>query len=279
MKQFPHLISKLFYEPLVILPARHAALCQLVEAKMGRLRADDNPDLDLDDGPQGRADGREDDEDLVQKGDTAIIPVHGTLVRYPEDIAMSECGCDMDTLSQRIDMVEHDSSISTVIYDFRTPGGDVCGVPEVGRKIKNSRKDTIAFTGSMCCSGGIWLASQCQRFYGTPSSRIGSVGVYTMCIEMTAALEKEGVKIDPVFAGKYKLLGAYWKEMTKDERAILQARVDKIYAEFKTAMESYRQVSDEHYGNGLVFDGEDAAAIGFTDGCVESIEDILDGMV
>lgn len=275
MKSYSHVISKLFYEPAVITPMRHAALCQALEM---RLAAINNPVNE-----QKKADRMDDDDDpdtqLTQVNKTAIIPVHGTLVCHPEDIAMSECGCAMEDLNAMIDMAENDSSVSRVIYDFRTPGGSVTGIPETARKILSSRKETIAYTGSECCSGGIWLASQCKRFYATQSSRVGSVGVYTLCLDATKAMKKEGVKINAIHAGKFKLLGAYWKEMTPEETAIVQKGVDKIYKEFKASMDSFRVVSDENYGNGLVFDGEDAAAIGFTDGCVESLDDILDDMI
>ena len=77
----------------------------------------------------------------------------------------------------------------------------------------------------------------------------------------------------------YVNVGAYWKEMSDEEKSIKQADVDKIYSQFKEAMESFRMVSDENCGNGVVFDGEQAAEIGFTDGVVEDMDEILDGMV
>ncbi len=271
MKNYPHIAQKLFYEPLVITPQRHAILCQFMESAMAGTHMTPSQ--------QARTGDEEPDNEVVQVGKTVIIPVHGTIVRHASDIAMSECGCALEELDALIDMAEADTKIKTVIYDFRTPGGSVTGVPETGRKILHSRKETIAFTGDQCCSGGIWLASQCQRFYATQSSQVGSVGVYNMCMDATAALKKEGIKVNAIFAGKYKLLGAYWKPLAEEERAILQARVDKIYGQFKEAMESHRLVEDEHFGNGLVFDGEDAAKIGFTDGVVESLEEVLDGMV
>ena len=274
MKSYSHVAQKLFNEPLLITPQRHSALCNLLEMKMAAIndpiRAQNKAD---------RMDDGEPDTSLTQMGKTVIIPVHGTLVMYPEDIAMSECGCAMEDLNAMIDVAENDASVSTVIYDFRTPGGTVTGIPETGRKILNSSKQTIAFTASECCSGGIWLASQCQRFYATQSSRVGSVGVYCMMLDYTKALKKDGVKINAISAGKFKLLGAYWKELSDEERSIKQADVDKIYTQFKEAMESFRMVSDDNFGNGLVFDGEKAAEVGFTDGVVEDMEEILDGMV
>lgn len=265
MKQFPHIISKLFYEPLVITPHRHAALCQLLESKMGGVQAVSEHDA-----------AKESPEKIQLLGSTAIIPIHGTLVRYPEDIAMSECGCSMQEIETMHDMAEHDPRVEKIIYDFRTPGGDVTGIPEMGRKIAASRKETFAFTASQCCSGGIWLASQCKHFFCTESASVGSVGVYTMYLDYTKALEKQGVEVNAISAGKYKLLGAYWKEMPKDERDILQKRVDKIYGKFKEAMETHRVVNDENFGNGLVFDGEEAVEIGFVDGLVDGIEDVLE---
>jgi ClpP class serine protease len=214
--------------------------------------------------------------DPERRGGMVIIPVHGTLVQYPEDIAMSECGCDMEGLSAMIDAAETDPTIHTVIYDFRTPGGSITGLPETARKILHSRKQTVAFTDSQCASGGLWLAAQCERFYATQSSRVGSCGVYTMSLDQSEAMKRDGVTVNAISAGKYKLLGAYWKPLADDERAHLQAGVDKIYAQFKDSMESHRVVNDKNFGNGLMFDGEEAAEIGFTDGVCESRQELID---
>ena len=273
MKSYSHLISRLYNEPLLITPQRHAALCHMLELRLAQM------DTQM---PSQRArtgDEIPEDDDLEQRGATAIIPVHGTIVMHASELAQSECGCVLEDLNSMIDAAENDPAIERVIYDFRTPGGGVTGVPETGRKILHSRKETIAFTSSECASGGIWLAAQCQRFYATQSSRIGSVGVYCLCLDLTSAMKKDGVKVNAISAGKYKLLGASFKPMTDDERAILQAGVNKTYAQFKEAMESHRVVSDEHFGSGRVFDGDEAAELGFTDGTIESMDELLENLV
>jgi protease-4 len=274
MKSYSHIISKLFYEPLLVTPARHAAFLQTLEARLGAAKIYDDSDPAV----APLLPPEQDDEPVTDKS-TAIIPVHGTLVMHPEDIAMSECGCAMEDLNDAIDAAERDTNITRIIYDFRTPGGTVTGIPETGRKIQYSRKETIAFTNSECCSGGLWLAAQCQRFYATQSSRVGSCGVYCMTLDISKAIEDAGMKVNAIFAGKYKLLGASFKPLADDERAILQTGVNKIYAQFKEAMETYRVVSDENFGNGLVFDGDEAVQLGFTDGVVESMDEILESMV
>lgn len=268
MKQFPHIISRLYREPLLITPRRHAALCQLVEARMaGPMPAQVEPE------------DPEDETEDVCLGNTAIIKVEGTIVRYPEDIAMSECGCSMEALGDAIDAAEADSNIKRIVFDFRTPGGTVTGVPEMARKIFGCTKETVAWTASECCSAGMWLASQCEKFYASPSASVGSVGVYTLCLDLSRALEQEGTKINAIAAGKYKLLGAYWKPLTDEEKDIIQKQVDSTYADFLAAMDSRgRVVDDKYYGNGLVFDGEEAARLGMVDGCFDDLPEMLDAL-
>ena len=270
----------LFDRPHLVTPQTHAAYCQWVESRLSSPGVDvaEVPKTDAQDGdPEPGEDGYYSSNGLLQVAENAVlIKVYGTLVMHPEDIAMSECGCPMERLNQKIDAAEADPRIEKVFYDFRTPGGSITGIPETGRKIQQSRKETIAFCDSQCCSGGIWLAEQCQKFYATPSSRIGSVGVYTLRMDLTQQMKKDGVKVKAIFAGKYKLMGAYFQPLAADEESILQKQIDKIYDQFKFAMTSFRTPSDDSYGNGLVFDGEQAAEMGLTDGCVESLSELIE---
>lgn len=251
---------------------RHAALLQTLELRLGTQRAD-MPDPAM---PDPASPPEPNDDEVQTEGSTVIIPVHGTLVMHNSDIGYSECGCSMADLCSSIESAENDSRIVNVIYDFRSPGGCVTGIPEAGRKILHSRKNTIAFTNSECCSGALWLAAQCGRFYCTESSRVGSVGVYTLVLDISKAMEQEGIKVEAIFAAKYKLLGASFRPLAEDERAILQKSVDKIYSQFCSVMESHRVIDDKNFGSGLIFDGQEACEIGFCDGMVEDMSDIFD---
>lgn len=266
MKRYPHIISKLFYEPVMITPHKHGAICQVVEAHMnGNLPASamDNP--------------VDHESEMTDIGSTVIIPVHGIIDQNIPDSPSGGDGCDLAKLRDMISIARADSSVSRMIFDFRTPGGSVVGVAETGRAILNiTDKETIAFTNDECCSAGLWLAAQCQRFYSTESARVGSVGVWCAYLDVSRQMQNEGQNMQAFFAGKHKLLGAYWKPMSDEEKVIVQKSVDKIYAQFKSAMNEQRAVSDSNFGNGLVFDGEDAAQLGFTDGLVESLEEVLE---
>ena len=136
-------------------------------------------------------------------------------------------------------------------------------------------KPVYAFTEASCCSGALWLASQARAMFCTPSSRVGSVGVYAVYLDESRQLAAEGVTVNAISAGEHKLMGAPWKPMTDEERAILQADVDKIYGQFKASIQRRRSVDDKCM-SGLVYDGEDAVRFGFCNGgLVSSITEAI----
>lgn len=249
----------------MITKAKHAAMVRVLEARMQS------------DAPEEPMDPEEMMREVQWFGSTAIIPVHGVIVNHASDIPMSSCGCGMDSLAENIDMALNSPSIDRVIFDFRTPGGSVTGVPEAARKIYGipSSKETIAFTDSECCSAGMWLASQCQSFYATESASIGSIGVWSAYEDWSGFLEEKGVNIQEISAGRYKTMGAYWKPLTKEERQMIQTGIDKIYGQFKDAVNTRRQVSEE-FMQGQIFDGPEAVEAGLIDGLVESMQDLMD---
>jgi signal peptide peptidase SppA len=267
MRAYPHIVKKVYYEPLAITVAKFMAIHAVLESRLTELEAGDH---------HGRGADRVEDFDIPRDGPTAIVNVTGIIGQHIPAIDTFSSGpmTDVDDVKTAIDVSEQDPSINRVLFRFDTPGGSAAGIPELGRKIFGMHKETVAFTDSECCSAGVWLASQCRHSYATPSSSVGSVGVWSAYTDLTAKLEKDGVKVNAISAGKYKLMGAWWKPMTDDERALLQAQVDKLHAEFKKAMNNIRQV-DSKYLEGQIFDGEEAARIGMVDGLVEDIGDLL----
>jgi len=266
MKQYPRIFAKLFYEPLLITPQKHRAICRVLEARMSGDTMGPMPDPPDDPEPQNF-------------GSTAIIPIHGIIGQHLDNMEMMSGGCDLDNVDDMIEVAANDPSIDRLIFNFNTPGGSVTGVRETAARIFDVRKETVAFTDSECCSAGLWLASQCQKFYSTASASIGSVGVWTAYLDLSRQMANEGENMQAISAGKHKLMGAYWKPLTSEETAIIQKSVDKLYTQFKDAVNAHRQIADETLATALIYDGEEAAEIGFTDGVVGSFDDVLDGMM
>jgi signal peptide peptidase SppA len=268
MKNYPHIAQKLYNEEWLITKAKHETLCAVFEAHSRGEKA-------------GLFDDDEEDKDTESKprliGQTQVVPVHGVLGKHLSSLEVWCGGCSVDAIGQQLDKAESDYRVKNVLMDFRTPGGVVTGIPELGQKIASMSKDVWAFTDIECCSGGIWLASQADKFYCTESAMVGSVGVYSIYLDRSKQLDEAGIKVNAISAGEFKLAGAPFKKMTEDERAMFQSRTDAIYTKFKEAITSKRQIDDE-FLQGQVFYGDEAAAVGMVDGLVESFEDVIDMM-
>jgi ClpP class serine protease len=267
---YPRILSKVFREPWLITPGKHETIQRLLidRVSKGRRVLDDD---DNSWGVEVKDDGRREVQDY---GETRIIPVHGIIGQHLSALEMECGGCDIGAIAEQIRLAQHDSNVARVLFDFRSPGGTVTGIPECARMIAALGKPTIAFCDSECCSGAIYLASQCDEFYATASSNIGSVGVYQYFEDWTQFLANEGIKPNPISSGEFKLSGAWFKPMTDAERAMFQAGCDKIYTAFKAAVVSKRPVNDE-FLQGQIFDGDEAAAHGFLSGVVDDMDQCL----
>lgn len=283
MKTYPHLFSLLFYEPLLITREKHAAIVRYLESRLaepeggrsGRrgIRLDDDRDAPRE--PTPEEDARRMGYNAV--GSTAIIRVEGPIGKHLSAMdMMSGGGCDLDNVDEAINLAKSDRDIRRLLFDFRTPGGSSVGVLETGRKIAGIvSKETVAFTDSQCCSAGLWLASQCQQFYTTSSAKVGSIGVWCAYMDLSRQMAMDGENMQAFSAGKHKLMGAYWKPLDDEEKALIQSRVDKLFVQFKEEVQLHREI-EAKYMEGQTFDGDEALEIGMTDGLVDSISELVE---
>lgn len=270
MKNYPHIAQKLYNEPWLITKEKHANLTALFESHLSG--ADLKAGLFEQDG-----NNEEDDSAPRMEGGTLIIPVHGVLGKHLSSLEMMCGGCSVDVIGKALDEAEAAYNVRNVLLDFRSPGGVVSGIPELGRKIASFSKDVAAYTDLECCSGALWLAAQTDKFYCTESAMVGSCGVYSIYLDRSKQLEEIGVKVNAISSGEFKLAGASFKPMTERERAMLQDQCDDIHRKFQEAITSKRNVADE-YLQGQVFYGDAAADIGMIDGLVEDIDEVLEMM-
>lgn len=209
---------------------------------------------------------------------TALIHIDGAIDKHISAMEM-DCygGYDLRDLDNALAQVGSDSSISNVMLVVNSPGGSVTGVPESAAKIASlsTRKNVFAFTDGMMCSAAYYLASQADQIFGTPSSDIGSIGVYCALLDLTRQLEAEGVGINFIADGKYKGMGAPFKPLSADERAMFQAEVNKVGAMFRAAVTSKRPDVADEVMQGQSFFGDDALSAGLCDAIVSDLSEAL----
>jgi len=266
MKTYPHLFQKLFASPLCVLPSTRRALEQALLARMGVVtalpRAEDPP-VSAQGAAQTDSQKRRANAIMETYGPVAIIHVDGVVDKAISDADM-DCygGLDLNDVNNALASVAAAGrKYSHLVMAYNSPGGSATGVSETAQRIAALR-DTLevhSFTDTLCCSAAYWLASQADVIAASGSSTVGSIGVYMALLDETKALEMEGYKVELIKAGTFKAMGASFKPLEPDERAMLQDSVLQLHAEFKAACTALRPGISDASMQGQWMSGADGA--------------------
>lgn len=206
----------------------------------------------------------------------AVIPIQGVVTARAGGVAM-------DRLRNSIRSAASNPDVSAIVLDMDTPGGTYAGTPETAAVVAEAAKEknVIAMVNTLAASAGYWIASQASEIVMSPSSDVGSIGVYRMHIDVSKALEDAGIAINFIHAGKFKVEGNMFQTLGDEARASMQASVDESYDEFLGAVAKGRGVSvakaRDEFGQGRVVGADRAVALGMADR-VASMSDVLAGL-
>jgi ClpP class serine protease len=102
-----------------------------------------------------------------------------------------------------------------------------------------------------------------------PSAQLGSIGVYRIHNDLSAALSEMGIKRTYIKQGKFKVDGNETEPLSDETRARLQGMVDHTYDAFVGDIAKGRGVSAaavrSGFGQGALVDADDALALGMID--------------
>jgi len=206
----------------------------------------------------------------TSRGAVAVIPIRGVIAHRISGMEDTSGGTSCERIASQIDRVVAEG-IGTIVYDVDSPGGTVPGIQELAAKMFALRGQVkqIAQVNSLAASAAYWLAAQCDERVCMPSGSAGSIGVYTAHEDLSKALEQEGISVELISAGKYKVEGSPFGPLTAEARAIKQAGVDAAYAQFTADVARGLGVAPKDirhgYGEGRVLGAKDAKAAGLID--------------
>jgi signal peptide peptidase SppA len=248
-----------------------AAFAQRKFADMG----DDPEDDDPDESPPWEIDA---DDMIDVEGSVAIVGINGKLCTGLSDFeAWIYNMVRTEDISMSLEAVARIPGVSSAILNINSPGGFSMGMPELAGQIAELSRTmpTCAFTNGQMCSAAYWIGSQCTGVYSTISAQVGCVGTYAVYYDYSEMLKERGVSVDVIKAGDFKGIGVFGTSLTKEQRAFMQADIDKTNARFLSSVKSARSGVEDADLQGQWFDGEDAQAKHLTDGVVASLGQLV----
>lgn len=208
----------------------------------------------------------------AQGGTVAVVPVRGTIAHRMGGMMESSGGASTEAIAGMFRQAMADTSVGAVILDIDSPGGTVTGVSELAAEVFAARgqgKRIVAMVNGLAASAAYWIAAQADEIVSIPSGSAGSIGVFSSHQDLSAALEKEGVTMTLISAGKFKVEGNPFQPLSDEAKAFMQSRVDAAYGQFVKDVAAGRGVTPaavrDGYGEGRVLDAKAAKAAGLID--------------
>ena len=180
----------------------------------------------------------------------AVIDVTGTISR-PE------------TIVDQIHQYRDDQGVKAIVLRINSPGGSVAPVQEIYSELKKLEKPIVASMSSTAASGGYYIAAIADEILANPGTLTGSIGVIMQFTKLKGLYEKIGLEQQVVKSGKFKDTGSPVRNLTDEERELLQATLDDVHNQFIDAVFEGRQAHLTRedivaLADGRIFSGQQA---------------------
>ena len=204
----------------------------------------------------------------VQPG-IAVIPVHGTIV-HASTAGPGRRMATLSGLTGALRAAARDPRTLGVLLYVDSPGGSALASDLIHRELVRlrERKPVVAFMGDVAASGGYYVAAPCQRIVAQSMTLTGSIGVVSARVLGGALAARLGVRPQVVRSAPHADLHSPFRALDPEERALVAAEIDEIYAGFVgvVAAGRGRTVEEvEELAGGRVWSGADALRAGLVD--------------
>jgi protease-4 len=173
-----------------------------------------------------------------------------------------------------------DDGVKAIILRIDSPGGGVGPAQEIYREIIKikTKKKVVTSMGSVAASGGYYIACASDLIVANPGTITGSIGVIMQFSNFEELLKKIGIKGVVLKSGEHKDIGSPFREMTPEEKRIMQEVLDNVHQQFIQAVADGRKLDRSKVvpiADGRIMTGEQAKNLGLVDQ-MGNLQDTID---
>jgi protease-4 len=198
------------------------------------------------------------DSDFMAKPNRiGVIEVKGTIVEVQETL-------------KSLRAFRKDANVKAVLVRIDSPGGGIAPSQELYRELRRvaEEKPVVSSLGAVAASGGYYVATATQRIISNPGTITGSIGVISYFPNLKDLFEKIGFQSVIIKSGRYKDVGNPGREMTQQEKELIQTTIDEAHRQFVADVAQGRKIPEENVreiADGRILMGEMALKLGLVD--------------
>lgn len=275
LNRLGHLAHKIFNTPLAIHPRKAEVIVAALADHLGMVQpiVIGGPRAGFyDDGDDefSKPSSKRDDIGYdITPGGIAVIEVKGTLVQRSANLRPYSGMTGYNNIRRHIASAMTNPSVKGIVLDIDSPGGEVAGCFDLVDYIYALRgvKPIGAILNEMAYSAAYAIASAADKIYVPRTGGTGSVGVVTMHVDMSKALDKDGFKVTFITYGDKKAEGNPYEPLPDDAKAAIQVDIDAMGRLFVETVARNRGLSVEAVENtqAACYMGRYGVDIGFAD--------------
>ncbi len=256
-RKYRRVVEQVFGRPWALLPAKLEQIADLIDLRASgaeltdfeiKLRLGIDPEEDFADAVEAEAPPY-----TVSPDGVATIPLHGLITQRANLFTRFSGGTSTELFTAALDQALADDQVRAIVLDVDSPGGGVYGTPEASAKVyaARGRKPIYAVANSLMASAAYWIGAAADQVVASASADVGSIGVYQLHVDRSAADAKAGIRRTIIKAGEYKALGNDVEPLSEASRARLQQEIDQVYGMFLADVAKYRRVSVAEVASGF----------------------------
>ncbi len=177
---------------------------------------------------------------------------------------------DVSKVLSDIEKAKKDENIKGVLFVVDSPGGAVSPSVEIAYAIKELKelKPVVTYASGTIASGSYYASIWSDKIIANPGSMVGSIGVIMQGFEASELMEKIGLSVQTVKAGKYKESGTPTRKWTAYEEEQLKSVINDTYNMFVNDVASARKLKVENhtsFADARIFTSKQAKEVGLID--------------
>lgn len=200
----------------------------------------------------------------------AVIYATGRIIRGEGQPARA---IGSETMARAIREARESGRIDGIILRVSSSGGSTIASGVIAREIElttsgENAKPVVVSMADSAASGGYYISAAADRIVAHPVTVTGSIGVVVLLPNIEGLSEKYGVNWDTVKTTDRSDLGAVYRGLTEEERALVQESIDAQYERFVSFVAENRGMAAdevERVARGRIWSGEAALENGLVD--------------
>ncbi|MEM9931094.1 MAG: signal peptide peptidase SppA, partial [Bacteroidota bacterium] len=173
---------------------------------------------------------------------------------------------------KELERLMNDDDVKAIVLRVNSGGGSASSSENIwyaAEKLKEAGKPFVVSMGSVAASGGYYIAAGADSIFAEPSTITGSIGVFSMFPNMEELMtDRIGLTTDTVNVGRHANSLSPFRNMGQEERDMMKARTEAIYATFMERVSEGRNLPIEkvkEIAQGRVYSGNRALELGLVD--------------